>query len=211
MSGFAGIFGEQKTMKQLVREQKRAVDKSIRELERERVGLERQEKKIEIEIKKMAKKNQMVAVTTMAKDLVRIRKNQEKFVNMQAQLRAVSLQMTEMQSTVALQQSLRSATRAMMVMNRQMNLPALQRIMMEFQKQTEQMEMKQEIMQDAIDDALENDEDQEEQDLIVGQVLDELGIKLGEDLANVPSKKRVEEEEDVKDKELEDRLANLKR
>ena len=30
----------------------------------------------------------------MAKDLVRIKKHQEKFLNMQAQLRAISLQMT---------------------------------------------------------------------------------------------------------------------
>lgn len=137
------------------------------------------------------------------------RKNQEKFVTMQAQLRAVSLQMTEMQSTVALQESMRNATRSMMVMNRQMNLPALQRIMMEFQKQSEMMEMKQEVMQDAVDDALEDDEDVEEQEAIVGAVLDELGIEMGDNLADAPKNKAVVEDE--QDKELEARLANLKR
>lgn len=73
MSGFMSIFGQGKTMKQMVRQQKRSVDKSIRELERERMGLERQEKKLVMEIKKMAKKNQLNAVNVMAKDLVRIR------------------------------------------------------------------------------------------------------------------------------------------
>lgn len=212
MSKMMGIFGQQKTFKEIVREQKRMVDKSMRELERERAGLEKTEKKLIMDIKKAAKdEKNMKAVQIMAKDLVRIRKNQTKFVSMVAQLRAVSLQMTEMKSTMALQDSMRSATRAMMVMNRRMNLPALQRIMMEFQKQTEQMEMKQEVMSDAVEDALDDDEDEEEQEAIVGQILDEIGINLGENLVSAPQKKKEAIEEDDQDKELEARLANLKR
>jgi hypothetical protein len=34
---------------------------------------------------------------------------------------------------------------AMMMMNRQVNLPAMQRVMMEFEKQSEFMDMKQEV------------------------------------------------------------------
>ena len=41
------------------------------------------------------------------------------------------------------------------MMNKQMNLPALQRIMMEFDRQNERMEMTSEVMGDAIDDAFE--------------------------------------------------------
>lgn len=118
-----------------------------------------------------------------------------------------------MKSTIGLQESMRSATRAMVAMNNRMNLPALQRIMMEFQKQTEQMEMKQEVMSDAVDDALQDEEDEEEEEAVVGQVLDEIGINLKEELEG-PNKKKVTEEvteDDVKDKELEDRLASLKR
>jgi charged multivesicular body protein 2A len=206
-----GIFGQRKTFKEIVREQKRMVDKSIRELEREKAGLEKQEQKLIQDIKKAAKNEQMKAVQIMAKDLVRIRKNQTKFVNMVAQLRAVSLQMTEMKSTIALQESMRSATRAMMAMNRRLNLPALQKIMMEFQKQSEQMEMKQEVMSDAVEDALDDEEDEEEQEAVVSSVLDEIGISFNQDLADAPSKKKQQEEEDVQDKELEARLANLKR
>ncbi len=44
---------------------------------------------------------------------------------------------------------------AMGMMNKQMNLPALQRIMMEFDRQNERMEMTSEVMGDAIDDAFE--------------------------------------------------------
>jgi division protein CdvB (Snf7/Vps24/ESCRT-III family) len=50
----------------------------------------------------------------------------------------------------------------MMVMNRQMNLPAMQRIMMEFEKQSEKMDMKEEMMSDTMDDVFEEEDEKEE-------------------------------------------------
>jgi hypothetical protein len=47
---------------ELLRENKRMLDKAIRELDRERVSLQAQEKKLIVEIKKMAKQNQMVTL-----------------------------------------------------------------------------------------------------------------------------------------------------
>ncbi len=63
-------------------------------------------------------------------------------------------------------------------MNRQMNLPAMQRIMMEFEKESEVMDMKEEMMNDVIDDTMAEEEDEEESNEIVNQVLDEIGISL---------------------------------
>lgn len=45
---------------ELLRENKRMMDKSIREIERERQALQAQEKKLIVEIKKNAKQGQMV-------------------------------------------------------------------------------------------------------------------------------------------------------
>lgn len=66
------------------------------------------------------------------------------------------------------------------MMNHQMNIPQLQRIMMEFQRQTGQMEMKQEMFGDAIEDAMDTEEDEEESAAIVGQVLDSIGIDMNQ-------------------------------
>ena len=44
---------------------------------------------------------------------------------------------------------------AMGMMNKQMNLPALTKIMREFERQNEKMDMTSEMMGDAIDDAFE--------------------------------------------------------
>lgn len=83
---------------EVIREQKRGVDRSVRQLESERVKMKSQETKLIAEMKKMAKDGQTKSVKIMAMDLVRIRKHQEKFINLQAQLRAISLQMQTMSS-----------------------------------------------------------------------------------------------------------------
>jgi hypothetical protein len=64
-------------------------------------------------------------------------------------------------------------------MNRQMNLPALQRIAMEFERENDIMDQRQEMMDDAIDDVT-GLEDEEEGEEVVQQVLDEIGIDLGQ-------------------------------
>jgi division protein CdvB (Snf7/Vps24/ESCRT-III family) len=63
--------------------------------------------------------------------------------------------MQTLKSTQAMADAMRGATRAMGAMNKQMNLPALTKIMREFERQNERMEMTSEMMGDAVDDAFE--------------------------------------------------------
>jgi hypothetical protein len=54
---------------------------------------------------------------------------------------------------------------------RQLNLPQIQRILQEFEKQSEIMDMKEEMMNDAIDDAMEDEGDEEERYLFPCQIV----------------------------------------
>ena len=76
-------------------------------------------------------------------------------------------------------QSMKGATSLLGSMNRQMNLPALQRIAMEFEKENDIMDQRQEMMDDAIDDVT-GLEDEEEGEEVVKEILDEIGIDLGQ-------------------------------
>ncbi|KAK9131342.1 hypothetical protein Sjap_011829 [Stephania japonica] len=182
------LFGHRKTPAELLRENKRMIDRSIREIERERQGLQTQEKKVIAEIKKSAKQGQMGAVRVMAKDLIRTRHQIEKFYKLKSQLQGVGLRIQTLKSTQAMGEAMKGVTKAMGQMNRRMNLPSLQKIMMEFERQNEKMEMTTEVMGDAIDDALEGDEEEEETEDLVNQVLDEIGIDINNELVNAPSK-----------------------
>ena len=55
------LFGRRKTPEELLRQNQRAQNRAMRELDRERQKLETQEKKIIADIKKMAKQGQMVS------------------------------------------------------------------------------------------------------------------------------------------------------
>merc|ERR1719193_2059324 len=129
----------------------------------------------------MAKAGQMDAVKIMAKDLVRTRKAVKKFMLMKANIQAVSLKIQTLKSQNSMSEAMKGVTKAMMMMNKQMKLPEIQKIMQEFEKQSEIMDMKEEM----INDVMEDEGDEEETDAIVTQVLDELGLQLGDQLSGV--------------------------
>lgn len=74
----------------------------------------------------------------------------------------------------------------MQSMNKQLNMPQIQKILSEFEKQSEIMDMKEEMINDVMDDAMEDEGDEEETDAVVAQVLDELGLQLGDQLSGLP-------------------------
>lgn len=80
-------------------------------------------------------------------------------------------------------QAMKGATMALGSMNRTMNLPSLQRIAMEFERENDIMEQRQEMMDDAIDDAMDVGVE-EEGDEVVEQVLEEIGVDLTQAVSN---------------------------
>ncbi|KAI9287312.1 SNF7 family protein [Umbelopsis sp. AD052] len=216
------LFGSRKTPAEMLRQHQRSLNKAQRELDRERIKLEQQEKKLIADIKKSAKANQMNACKVMAKDLVRTRRYIQKFYQMKTQLQAVSLRIQTLRSTQQMSEAMKGATKAMASMNRRMNLPQIQKIMMDFERESEFMDMKEEMMNDAIDDAVEEEDDEAETNEIVDRVLDEIGIDMNQQLVDTPvglaqatpaQSERIAQAEGMTDEDaaLQARLDNLRR
>jgi len=74
-------------------------------------------------------------------------------------------------------------------MNRGLNLPAIQKIMNDFEKESSMMDMKEEMMSDAVDDVMEDGEEDEEEegDKILREVLDEIGVHLSQQVTLLSS------------------------
>ncbi len=81
-------------------------------------------------------------------------------------------------------QAMKGATGVLGNMNRSMNLPALQRIAMEFERENDIMDQRQEMMDDAIDDVT-GLEDEAEGEEVVEQVLEEIGVDLKNSVSNL--------------------------
>jgi len=176
------LLGKNKPLKEILRENKRMINRAIRELDREKAGLEREEKRLIIEIKKAAKENQMSSVKIMAKDLVRTRQYITKFIEMRSHLQGCALKLQTVKSHHAMAEAMANTAKAMGKVNKAMNIPTLTKMMAEFEKENARTEMMQEVMGDAIDDALRDDDAEAEEEKIVNQVLDEIGISFGAEL-----------------------------
>ncbi|GAA5824572.1 hypothetical protein JCM11251_000481 [Rhodosporidiobolus azoricus] len=184
------LFGRTKTPAERLRQHQRSLQKAQRELDRERSKLEQQEKKLVMDIKNGARKGEMGSCKVMAKDLVRTRRYISKFYSMKTQLQAVSLRIQGMRSNQQMAEAMKGATKAMSLMSRQMNLPQIQRILQDFEKESSMMDMKEEMMGDAIDDAMDDEigeTEEEEGDKILEEVLAEIGVSVGQQLGDAPT------------------------
>lgn len=118
---------------------------------------------------------------------MRTRRHIQKFYQMRTQLQAVSLRIQTLRSNQQMGEAMKGATRAMGLMNRSMNLPQVQKIMKEFERETEVMDMKEEMMSDAVDEAMEDDAEgvgeEEEGDAILKEVLDSIGVDLSQNVS----------------------------
>jgi charged multivesicular body protein 2A len=221
------MFGKNKTLKEILRENKREITRAVRELDREKVQLEREEKRLTMEIKKAARENQMTAVKIMAKDLVRTRQHIAKFIEMRSHLQGAALKLQTVKSHEAMASAMQNTAKAMAKMNKHVNVQTITKMLADFERENARTEMMQEVMGDAMDDALADDDAEDEEDRVVNQVLDEIGITFGEELpqtAGLGKPETAEQEaapakvataaggaDDPALSDLEARLNNLKR
>lgn len=83
-------------------------------------------------------------------------------------------------------EAMKGVTKALGKMNKKINLPGLQKVMAEFMKENERADLTQEMIGDTLDDAMEEEGSAEEEEMIVNQVLDEIGINAALQTPSVP-------------------------
>lgn len=172
------LGGKPKDVKEIMRENERMINRAVRQLERERRSQEKDQAKVVAEIKKNAKNGQVSAAKALAKQYVRSKQFINKFVMMETQLKGIALQMQTIKSTHAMGEAMKGVASAMQKVNKQFNLPELNKIMSDFMRENDIQETMQDTMSDALDDALMQDGTEEEEANILNQVMDELGLEF---------------------------------
>nr|XP_054752657.1 charged multivesicular body protein 2b-like [Lytechinus pictus] len=167
-----------------------------------------------MEIKKAAKQGNKQACAVLAKQLVNLRKQKVRLYGASATISSVNAQTKSMVANKSTAEAMGRTAKAMGAMNKQMDPQKVMKTMQQFQVESSKMEMKEELMDDVLDDIL-GGSDEEEEDAIVNQVLDEIGIEVSGKLADAPGYKgalpsKVSESQ-AKDKALEEQLARLMR
>ncbi len=170
----AAASNQRKTPREIYKESKRGIRRARRKLQREKRKLERTEKKMIKTIKKEAKRGRMYAVKLMAKDLVSVRSQIRQFSTMDASMNSMSMKLTMQNASNSMGKMLKTSARTMRQLNRMQNIPAMQRIMQQFEKEQFMTDFMQEQMGDALDQM--DVEAEEETDAVVAGVLAEIGL-----------------------------------
>ncbi|KAJ1373736.1 hypothetical protein KIN20_036231 [Parelaphostrongylus tenuis] len=198
--------------KEQMRENNRNIRKADRDLGRDRRDLERKEKELENEIKKAAKLGQRETCAMLAKHLVRLRKQKTASLGMSSKLTGVAAQNSHMHSIGKMSEVMGQTVGTMKTMEKQLPIEQLSKNMKEFQAAQEKLGISEEMMNSTLDDILNESGDEEEQNAIVNQVLDEIGIECQSKLAALPKAPSSigSSSKPLSDKDIENMIAQLK-
>ncbi|KAF5288330.1 hypothetical protein FQR65_LT12064 [Abscondita terminalis] len=196
------------------RQADRALRKVGRDLDRERLHLEQEEKKLELEIKRLAKQGDNEGCKILAKQLVQLRKQKQRTYAASGKVLSIGQQNKAIGANAKLAGAMQVATSTMADMNRIMKPEQIAANLDKFTKESMKMNMTDEMINDTLDDILTESGDEEESDNIVTQVLDEIGIEISGKMARAPAPghQRIGESSKagISDEELEAQLAKLR-
>jgi len=153
-------------------------------MDREVRDLERDEKKLEVEIKALAKKGDRKSATILAKQMVKLRAQKSRMIVGKTQMKGIGMQATAMNAQATVAGAMASASKAMSTMNAAVDPVALQQTMAQFAQESEKFSLTQEMMDDTLD-SMFDDEDEDETDLVVDSVFAELGLETAGQLGTV--------------------------
>ena len=166
------------TPEEEAKQNKRAIQKTIRQIERERTKLQNQEAKTLKQIKDLATKNQHGPAKIMSKDLVRSRQQVNMYYTFASQLRVIETQLASAQMNANMASNLSGVVNVMGRVNAQMNPQQMVNTMKDFSKEMEKMGIQQDMMADAMDMVGDGDTDAQAEE-VYNQILGEVGMGVG--------------------------------
>ncbi|ODN73877.1 hypothetical protein L202_07394 [Cryptococcus amylolentus CBS 6039] len=177
-----------------------------RQLDREIRNLEVATQKSRIELKQLAKKNDVKSARILAREVVRANKQRDRLESSKARIKSVNMQLQHQLSMVKVTGAFQKSTEIMKTTNALVKLPQLSATMREMSMEMMKSGIMEEMMEDTLDSVNDDEELEEEADQEVDKVLFELTDgKLGQAGA-VGAALPVEEEE-----ENEEEMARMRK
>lgn len=199
------------------RESDRQVMRAQRDMQRERIRLEAEEKRIMAEVKSLGRQGRMAEARMLAKNLVQVRNAKAKTFQAGIQMAAIGNQTKMATANAAMMNVMGQATGVMQTANLLSDPQKQMNMVQEFDMQSEKYKLNQEMTDEVLDSVLGGSEIDGETDDVLNSVLDEIGLEVaGKGTAApairpqqqaVPSQTQAIEETD--DSDLMDRIARL--
>ncbi|CAF3001561.1 unnamed protein product [Rotaria socialis] len=217
ISLITAMFSKKPSVTEQAKAHSRELRTTDRDLIRDRRKIEAEEQRLMNEIRKAATTNNKKAVEILAKQLVKVRNQKDKSLQASGQIQSLASQSTMMASNVRMAGAMETTAKTMSKMNKVMNPEQMSKISQQFVQEHTKFAITDDMIGESLEAALGQEGDSEEEDAIVNQVLDEIGISLNDKIANAPhvpaaassvaaSRKQANDE----DADIERMLANLR-
>ncbi|CAF3868261.1 unnamed protein product [Rotaria magnacalcarata] len=211
------MFSKKPSVTEQAKAHSRELRTTDRDLVRDRRKIEVEEQRLMNEIRKAAATNNKKAVEILAKQLIKVRNQKDKSLQASGQIQSLATQSTMMASNVRLAGAMETTAKTMSKMNKVMNPEQMSKVSQQFVQEHTKFAITDDMIGESLEAALGQEGDSEEEDAIVNQVLDEIGISLNNKIANAPhvpaaassvaaSRKQANNEDD----DIERMLANLR-
>ncbi|SBT75907.1 vacuolar protein sorting-associated protein 2, putative [Plasmodium ovale] len=203
-----------KNVEECLREEKRKLNRSIREIEREIFKLENAKNNIEKKIKMYVSKNDITLIRTLAKDFVHIKNTISKFNKIKSHLFSMQIKLQSVKSSEQLSKNLKNMNMVIKKVNNYLKLENINNCINEFQKENNKVNLKEDMLDDLFETLNYDIDLEDEEDIIVSKVLDSIGVNLNSKLGEIPYLKQSPKEEDINtfnETTIEERINNLKR
>lgn len=200
--------GAKRENTQTVRDYQRKVAWNARGMEREVAKLDQREGVLRKELAWCAKEGRMDAATGKAKEIVRLRAHRERLRSVGGHMTGLAQQLQSVHSTGKVQEMISDTVGMLHTLNGKLDAVGVARMLADFERQSTQMQAKQELMQDALDSGFEADGEAEDCNEAVINVLEEVGLDMRSQLGGVAA--RAQPVVPVNEDELAARLERLR-
>lgn len=171
--------------KEIIRKQRRSIEKIVRAMQREKTTIEKKEpgllKQVEGYMTRGEEKNSRL----IAKQIAQQRKIKTQLLNTELKLKTILSKLENIQTANQMGIVLQQAAVALQSMNNSISLPALSQSMNDFYKESDKMDLKSEMISDMCDEANNDEEQEEEEDLIVNQIMDTIAFQLQNKISSI--------------------------
>ncbi|CAG8474613.1 3966_t:CDS:2 [Paraglomus brasilianum] len=212
MSSVQKFFGKKTPPDEAVRKWRQSIRNQERSLDRQLRGIEIEEAKVKKSMKLLAKKNDVKGCKSLAKELVRSKKQKNRIYTSKAQLNSIVMQLQHQLAVLKVSGALQKSTDIMKMVNQLARLPEISQAMQELSMEMTKAGIIDEMIEDTFE-TLEESDVEDEAEAEVNKILFEVtngllgeGGEVGEVL---PTKEEVVEEEPELN-EMQARLQALK-
>ncbi|KMZ94530.1 hypothetical protein PVMG_01887 [Plasmodium vivax Mauritania I] len=202
-----------KDLEECLRNEKRNLNRSIRELEREIFKLTNEQSKIEKNIKINAKRNgDTSTVRTLARDYISIKKTIAKYNKLKSHLFSMKVKLQSVKSSEQLGRSLTEINRVIKRVNGYIKLTSLNKSINDFHKENNEVSLKEDMLDDLFEAFDYDSQMVAEEEELVTKVLEGMGIQMNAKLEDIPSPGEIPKTQvdHLGVSDLEERINNLR-